>query len=447
MTTEVMTVGSALLPGKRWRNWGRSESIRPVFLARPRSVDDVVAVVKQARERGLGVKAVGAGHSFTAIAAAPGVQLDLSELRGLLGVDATSGRVRLAAGTNLYQIPALLEPHGLAMENLGDVDRQTISGATSTGTHGTGAVFSGLAAQIVALRLVTADGTVLTISESKNSELLSAARLGLGALGIVVELTIQCVPSFLLDARERPEPFTEVLDSFQERVAAADHFEFYWFPHTEMVLTKTNTRLPIDAPRHPLGQFKSWLDDRVVSNTLLAAICNVGRVMPAATPPINRLATRLTGNRDFTDVSTEVFISPRNVRFKEMEYALPREAIPQALRDVRALIETRGWRISFPIEVRAAAADDLWLSTASGRESGYIAVHRYFREDHHEYFRAVEQIMRGYQGRPHWGKIHYQDAASLSELYPHHADFVAVRDQLDPDRVFANPYLQRVLGA
>src|SRR6185312_13655239 len=179
----------------------------------------------------------------------------------------------------------------------------------------------------------------------------------------------------------------------------------------------------------------------------LAAICTLGRVMPAVTPPINRLATRLTGNRDFTDTSTEVFVSPRRVRFKEMEYALPREAVPEALREVRALIEDRGWRISFPIEVRAAAPDELWLSTASGRKSGYIAVHRYFREDHHEYFRAVEQIMRGHEGRPHWGKIHYQDAASLSELYPHHADFVAVRDRLDPDRVFTNPYLDRVLGA
>jgi FAD-linked oxidoreductase len=447
VTTEVITGGSMLEPGKRWRNWGRSESIRPLFVARPRSVDEVVAVVLQARELGLAVKAVGAGHSFTAIAAAPGVQLDLSQLSGLLGVDPATGRVRLAAGTNLYQIPALLEPHGLAMENLGDVDRQTISGATSTGTHGTGAAFRGLAARVAAVRLVTADGTLVTINESENSELLPAARLGLGALGIVVELTIQCVPAFLLDARERPEPFADVLDSFQERVATADHFEFYWFPHTETVLTKTNTRLPIDAQRHPLGQFKEWLDDRVVSNVLLAAICTAGRALPAVTPPINRLATRLTGNRDFTDVSTEVFVSPRTVRFKEMEYALPREAIPQALRDVRNLIETRGWRISFPIEVRAAAADDLWLSTAAGRESGYIAVHRYFREDHHEYFRAVEQIMRGYQGRPHWGKIHYQDAASLGELYPHHADFVAVRDRLDPDRVFANPYLQRVLGA
>ncbi|MEO7123850.1 MAG: D-arabinono-1,4-lactone oxidase [Lacisediminihabitans sp.] len=432
---------------KRWRNWGRSESIRPRFAARPASADEVVAVVRQARESGLGVKAIGAGHSFTGIAAAPGIQLDLSGLSGLLGVDARTGRVKLAAGTHLYDIPALLAPHGLAMENLGDIDRQTISGATSTGTHGTGANFRGIAAQIVAVTLVTAQGTVLTVSETENAELLPAARLGLGALGILVDITLQCVPTFVLQAKERPEPLDAVLESFQERVAAADHFEFYWFPHTATALTKTNTRLPADAPRHPLGTFEEWLDDRVVSNTLLAAISNLGHALPTVTPPINRLATRLTGNRDFTDFSTNVFVSPRRVRFKEMEYALPLEAVPHALREVRSLIEARGWQISFPIEVRSAAADTLWLSTASGRTSGYIAVHRYFRDDHHEYFRAVEQIMRGYEGRPHWGKIHYQDAASLDALYPHHSDFVAARDRLDPDRVFSNPYLERVLGA
>ncbi len=433
--------------GRSWRNWGRSESIRPFGVARPASVDELVAIVRQARELELGVKAVGAGHSFTAIAAAPGIQVELSQLRGLLGVDVATGRVKLAAGTHLHEIPALLAPHGLAMENLGDIDRQTISGATSTGTHGTGAGFRGIAAQIVAVTLVIADGTVLTVSETENAELLPAVRLGLGALGILVDITLQCVPSFLLEARERPEPLEGVLESFEARVSTADHFEFYWFPHTDTALTKTNTRLPAGAPRHPLGAFEGWLDDRVVSNTLLAAICTLGRAVPAVTPPINRLAARITGNRDFTDRSTEVFVSPRRVRFKEMEYALPREAIPEALRELRQLIEDRGWRISFPVEVRAAAADELWLSTASGRQSGYIAVHRYFREDHHEYFRAVEQIMRGHAGRPHWGKIHYQDAESLDRLYPHHKDFVALRNRLDPDRVFSNEYLVHVLGA
>jgi FAD-linked oxidoreductase len=442
----TVTSSETLTAGKRWQNWARSESVRPQYAARPTSVEEVQEAIRFARERGLPVKAVGAGHSFTSIAAAPGVQLDLAGLDGLLDVDTSTKRVKIAAGTNLYQLPALLAPHGLAMENLGDIDRQTIAGATSTGTHGTGAAFRGLAAQIVGLTLVTADASVLTISDTENPELLPAARLGLGALGVIVDITMQCVPAFLLHAVEKPERLASVLDNFEARAAAVDHFEFYWFPHTETVLTKTNTRLPADAAVQPLGAARRWVDDSLLANGVFAVTCGVGRAIPAAVPGINRIATRLTGNREFTDVSTSVFTTTRSVRFREMEYALPRAAVPQALRDIRQLISSRGWKISFPIEVRAAAADNLWMSTAYGRETGYIAVHRYWREDYREYFAAVERIMRQFGGRPHWGKIHTLNSTVLGELYPHHGDFVALRDRLDSDRVFANPYLTRVLG-
>jgi FAD-linked oxidoreductase len=437
----------SLTPGTTWHNWGRSESVRPLMMASPSSVDEVAAIVRFAREREFTVKTVGAGHSFTAIARAKDVQLDVSRLAGLLAVDLPRDRVTLGAGTHLHQLPALLEPYGLALPNLGDIDRQTIAGATSTGTHGTGARFPGLAAQIVAVTMVTADGSILRISETEHPELLPAARLGLGALGILVEITVQCVPAFLLHAVERPGGFDEVLDGLDDRVDAVDHFEFYWWPHTDGVMTKSNTRLPAQAERHPIGPIAAFVEDRIVGNALLALVCNVGRLAPALTPPINRLATRVYGNRTYTDHSHAVFVSPRTTRFREMEYAIARAAIPDALRDIRSLIDSRGWSISFPVEVRVAAADDNWLSTASGRDSGYIAVHRYFRDDHEEYFRGVEQIMRGYGGRPHWGKLHYQDAESLASVYPHHADFVAARDRLDPDRVFTNPYLDRVLGS
>jgi len=432
--------------GRRWRNWGRVESAHPAYLARPTSVGEVAAVVMRARELGLPLKPVGAGHSFTAIAATSGVQLDLGRLDGLLDVDTERGRVTIGAGTNLHQLPALLDPHGLAMENLGDIDRQTIAGATSTGTHGTGGGFRGLAAQLVAVTLVTADGGILHVSETENAELLPAVRLGLGALGILVDVTVQCVPAFAMHALEQPEPLAEVLDGFEARVETADHFEFYWFPHTDTVLTKTNTRLPADTPLAPLGAVRTWFDDAFMANGVFEATCATGRLLPAAVPAINRLATNLTGNREFTEKSASVFTTQRTVRFRELEYAIPREAVPDAVRGIRSLIADRGWRISFPIEVRAAASDDLWLSTAHDRTSGYIAVHRYWRENHLEYFHAIEDLLRSYDGRPHWGKIHFQDAATLAEHYPRFGDFLAVRDRLDPDRLFANPYLERVLG-
>jgi L-gulono-1,4-lactone dehydrogenase len=438
-------VSGSLRPGRRWQNWGRSERAHPQFVARPGSVDELIEVVRFAHDRGVTVKAVGASHSFTSIAATTGVHVDLSRLDGLYGVDGTLAT--LGAGTNLYQLPALLNPWGIALANMGDIDRQTIAGAISTGTHGTGVTFGGLATQIVALTLVTASGELLRVSATENAELLPAVGVGLGALGIVVEATIECVPSFQLNAVERPEPLADVLDNFALRAAAVDHFEFYWFPHTETALTKTNTRLPMDAPRKPQAPVAAWVDDELLANGFYALTCGLGRAVPAIIPSVNRLAERLVAERDVTDASYRVFVSNRGVRFREMEYAIPSEQIPVAVRAVKQLIEAKGWRISFPIEVRIAAADNLWLSTATGRTTGYVAVHRYYREDPTEYFKAVEQIMIGLGGRPHWGKMHFQNAASLSASYPRLADFVALRDRLDPDRVFGNAYLERVLGS
>ncbi|MCD2442761.1 FAD-binding protein [Agromyces sp. SYSU K20354] len=435
--------------GAMWRNWARTEAVRPVRVERPATAEAVQRAVQAAAASDLRIKPVGSGHSFTGIAVAPGVQLDLTDLSGVIDADVATGRVTLAAGTRLHQLPALLAPYGLALQNMGDIDRQTIAGATSTGTHGTGLGFGGLATQIVAAKLVTGAGELLTVSETVRPELLPAVRLGLGALGVLVEVTLQLVPRFVLHAVEKPEPLDDVLDDWQRRVRDADHFEFYWFPHTATALTKTNTRLPGDAARNPLSRVSRWLDDEVLANGLYRGICAAGRLAPGLTPPLARLvdsATKHTGDRDFADFAPAVFTTHRAVRFREMEYAIPLEAVPEAFREVRELIERSGSRVSFPIEVRAAASDDNWLSTAYGRDSGYIAVHRYFREDHREYFAGVEAIMRGFGGRPHWGKLHTQTAESLREVYPRFDDFLRVRDELDPDGRFVNAYLERVLG-
>ncbi|MRG60907.1 FAD-binding protein [Agromyces sp. CFH 90414] len=433
--------------GAVWRNWGRSEQVRPRRVERPDSAGAVQRAVVAAAEAGLRVKPVGSGHSFTGIAVAPDVQLDLTDLSGVIEADAATGRVRLAAGTRLHQLPRLLAPYGLAMPNMGDIDRQTISGAISTGTHGTGLRFGGLATQVVAARLVTGNGELIEVSETSRPELLPAVRLGLGALGVLVDVTLQLVPRFVLHAVEQPEPLEGVLENWQERVAGADHFEFYWFPHTDTALTKTNTRLPGDAPRDPIGPVSRWIDDELLANGAYRAICALGRVAPGVTPFFARQVDKLTGDREFTDHSPSVFTTHRTVRFREMEYAVPLDAVPDAFHELCRLIERRGWRISFPVEVRAAARDENWLSTAYGRPSGYIAVHRYFREDPTEYFAAVEQILLAHGGRPHWGKLHTLGAEALRGRYPRFDDFLAVRDELDPERRFQNAYLERVLGA
>lgn len=433
-------------PGGEWQNWGRSERVRPQRVEFPPTVAAVRRAVRASASRGIPVKAIGAGHSFSGIAVAPGTLLDLSDLSGLIDVDRERSRVRLLAGTRLYRIPALLAPYGLAMENLGDIDRQSISGAISTGTHGTGTTFGGIASQIVGATLVTADGELLTVSDEEHPELLPAVALGLGALGVLVDVTVQCVPAFTLHAIERPEPLADVVSHVDARMGGADHFEFYWFPHTDVALTKTNTRRSADTPVSPQPLVAKWVDDVLIGGIVHQAVCSAGRAVPALVPRINRLSAKVWGDRTFSDASHRVFATARGVRFREMEYAVPLSRLGEAFTAVQRLIDERGWRIEFPIEVRAAVADDRWMSTAHGRDTGYIAVHRYWRSDPSEYFDAVEEVLLAHEGRPHWGKMHTLDAAVLRERYPRFDEFVGLRDRLDPSRVFRNAYLDRVLG-
>ncbi|WP_326831699.1 D-arabinono-1,4-lactone oxidase [Arthrobacter sp. BL-252-APC-1A] len=429
-----------------WQNWARTVRVRPFQVHAPASVADLQRAVADAAAAGLRVKAVGAGHSFTAIAEAPEVLLDLSRLQGLLRADPATGQATFLAGTRLHAVPGLLAPYGLAMANLGDIDRQSIAGAISTGTHGTGAGYGGLSAQVAGLVLIQPDGGRLTLDSG--DPLLAAAALGLGALGVIAEVTLQCVPAFLLRAEERSEPLETVLADLADRVKAADHFEFYWFPHTGRAATKTNTRLPWTSIRAPLPPLRRWVDESLLSNTVFRATCAAGTVIPALVPAVNRAAAAALGGREYTDESPRVFAQRRTVRFREMEYSVPAGSLERAFGALQeVLAENPGWRVSFPVEVRWAPADDRWLSTAYGRDCAYIAVHRYYREDPADYFAAVEQVMLAHGGRPHWGKEHSLEADTLAERYPRFADFQAVRNQLDPDRVFTNAYLDRVLGA
>lgn len=439
----------ARIPGRSpaaepWRNWGRTERARPTRTEHPGRISEVVDAVTAAAARGGTVKMLGSGHSFTGVGAPRDVALAPDRMSGLVSVDPAAKLVTLRAGTPLSRVPALLEPHGLAMANLGDIDAQTIAGAISTGTHGTGIALGGLATQVVGATLVTGTGEVCTIDSGDPR--LAGVALGLGALGVLVEVTLACVDTFVLEALERPVPITEVIDGFLGSVRSSDHFEFFWFPGTEVALTKTNTRHPRDHQRRPLGSVRRFIDDELIGNQVLRAMCEVGRLAPAATPHLLRLASSVTGDRSFTDYSTGVLTTDRGVRFRESEWGLPLENTMAAFQALRELIARRRWNITFPVEVRAAAADSLMLSTAAGRESGYIAVHRYFRDPIDDYFDEVQELMLGFGGRPHWGKMHTLSADHFAAAYPRFGEFTALRGELDPHRVFTNDYLDRVLG-
>lgn len=431
-----------------WHNWAGDQRCTPTKVLHPSTVADISAVVAAAADAGTTVKAVGAGHSFTDIALTNGVQLHLDGLSGLLAVDRASRQATLAGGTRLFDIPSLLNPYGLAMANMGDIDRQSIAGAISTGTHGTGLAFGGIATQVVAMELVVGTGEVLRCSATENAELFSAARVGLGALGIITAVTLQCVDAFTLHALERPEPLAGLLESLDERQRSADHFEFYWFPHTDMALTKTNTRHPLGQGPvgvKPLSTRAHLVDDVLVSNKLFSALCTATAKAPATIPRVNALASRLTGNREFADASHKVFATERTVRFREMEYAVPLADVPGVLRELDAMIQRRGFTISFPVEVRCAAADDIPLSTANGRETGYIAIHQHVKTDPYAYFRAAEEIFLAHGGRPHWGKWHFLHSTDFARAYPEFQMFGRVHNGADPKRVFRNTYLDRVL--
>ncbi|MEV7024520.1 D-arabinono-1,4-lactone oxidase [Kitasatospora sp. NPDC093558] len=429
----------------RWTNWAGNQSARPVRVAAPGTAEELARELRRAADQGRTVKAVGSGHSFTAIASAgDGVQIRPHALTAVRGIDREAGTVTVESGLPLHRLNRLLAAEGLSLTNMGDIEVQTVAGATSTGTHGTGRDSGSLAAQIRALEIVLADGTVRHCSPTENPRLFQGARLGLGALGVITALTFGVEPSFLLTAHEQPMPFDEVLERLDDLTAVNEHFEFYWFPHTDRCSTKRNNRS--QGPAAPLPRFKGWLEDDFLSNTVWEGACRVGRRFPASIPAIASLASRAWSDRSYTDTSHKVFTSPRKVRFVEMEYAVPRAAVADVLRELKALVERSDWRISFPVEVRFAPADDLWLSTASGRDSAYIAVHLYRGTRDQGYFTGVEQLMAAHQGRPHWGKLHTRDAEYLAGVYPHFGDFTALRDEVDPGRLFANPYLRRVLG-
>ncbi len=428
-----------------WANWSRSVSSRPSAVATPTDPGRLGLLITEAASRGATVRAVGAGHSFSSIAATDGVQVRLDAMAGVRRVDRDAGLVTVGGGTRLADLNLVLASYGLALPNLGDIDRQTVAGAISTGTHGSGNRLGGLATQVRGLTLITGDGTVLRTSADENADVLAAAAVGLGALGIVVEVTLQCVPTFLLRAEEGSATLAEVLEQWSTWTAENDHVDLHWFPHTDWVLTKRNNRT--DGPPAPLPVWRRLVDDELLSNGLLGLINEIGTRRPAWQPRINELAGETLGPRTFTDHSAAVFVSPRRVRFVESEYAVPRASLVPVITELRRWIDAHDERIGIPIEIRSAAADDLWLSTGYRRENAYVAVHHYWRQDPTRYFAAFEAIVAEHGGRPHWGKMHTLDADRLRGLYPRFDDFLAIRDRLDPGRVFTNPYLARVLGS
>ena len=420
-----------------WTNWARSHHCAPAHHLRPRNRAEVAAAVAAARR----VRVAGSGHSFTGAVLTDDTLLSLDRLDRVLDADRASGLVRVEAGITLAALSDALDGLGLALPNLGDIAAQTLGGAIATATHGTGARHPNLSAQVEALDLVLAGGEERTLTRA-DGDLLRAARVGLGTLGAVVTVTLRCVPAFSLRGVDGPEPLEDVLADLQERADRHAHFEFWTFPHSPLALTRTNT--PTDAPPEPPSRAREWVGEVLVDNGAFELVCRIGRRFPAAIPALNRFAAGAATRRERVDRSHRVFASPRLVRFTEMEYAIPRARAEEAVRAVKEILERHP--VSFPLELRFAAADDALLSPAFERDSAYVAVHAFAGMPWEAPFRAVETLLSGWGGRPHWGKRSFLDAAELAPRYPAWGAWQAARAELDPDGVFTNRWAERVLG-
>ena len=435
-----------------WSNWAGNQTSNPLSIKNPKNEQEVVDIVKEAKKRGLKVKVVGSGHSFTGIAVTDEVLICLDEIADIRDVDFEYSTVRVGAGIKLCDLNPMLQRSGLAMPNLGDIVYQSISGAISTSTHGTGLEFKTIAEAVCGMRIVDGEGTVVECDTQQNSEVFHAARVGLGALGIITEVTIQCVEAFNLHAVEEILPIGEVTNNFDRWSKMTDHIEFFWMPNTDKALLKRNTRT-LEAPPRPRNKRHSFKrrwnrfkNEEIKQNFLFGAMNHLGKIVPPLVPKLNSMVAGESGRAEYITTSYEVFASPRRVRFYEMEYAVPIESGIEAFQKVVQLIGDLDHYISFPVEYRVLGKDEIPMSTASYRDSAFIAVHVFRNTPFEKYFRGVEEIMVDYDGRPHWGKLHFQDHESLSKIYPQWEAFQNARRSMDPLGIFSNPYLDKVLG-
>ena len=424
-----------------WRNWAGDQTCHPAAFHSAGSLGELADIVGTAAVDGHRVRVRGSGHSFSPAVLTDGVLVDIDGMKRVLDVDVASGLVRVEAGITLRDLNEQLDTHGLALPNLGDIDRQTIAGAIATGTHGTGATLPNISAQVESLDLVAADGTTRTLDGGDD---LLAARVNLGALGAVATVTLRTVPAFVLHRTDDTMPLDRVLEDFDGHADENDHFEFFVFPYATTALTIRRNRT--DAEPAPRGRLHQLVNEELIGNRVADLLLRLTRARPSLIPRFSAIASRVMDEGDYVDKSFRVFASPRDIRFTEMEYAVPRARGPEAVRAVMDLIERERIPVAMPIECRVVAGDDALLSPAHGRDSVYIAVHQYRGMDHVPYFTAVEEILRSVGGRPHWGKRHNLDAAATADLYPRLPDFLAVRDRLDPERVFSNEWTTAVLG-
>lgn len=435
----TLTLADSASQSKRriqWRNWSGSQSCYPSARKAPKSVTELQEIVTSAKGT---VRPVGAGHSFMPLVPTDDTIVSLSRMSGVIDHDEASQQAVILAGTRLGDIGAPLAERGQAMINMPDIDEQSLAGALGTATHGTGATLGCMPANVTALKLVTASGDLLECSPSKNSDVFEAARVNLGALGVVTEVTMQNQPKYTLKRETTWLPIEEILENAETIADNNRNYEFYYIPFSGMGFNDIHniTNEPASSTEkidqndgaETLKQVRDWLSWSPKVRELI-----LGTYMSSLEKEIT-IAN-----------SWENYASERNVRFNEMEYHLPRENAFKAFREIKDTVEKNFPEVFFPFEFRFVKSDDIWMSPFYGRETCSIAVHRYFEEDYQPLFKAIEPIFKKYHGRPHWGKLNTLNTTELAALYPHWNDFQNVRREMDPEGKFLNPYLKKIFA-
>ncbi len=433
-----------------WSTWGHRHDAEPNRVFKPRSVAEAQDLIKQVAASGGQIKVVGASRSSSAIAQPTDTMLSLDNLVGLTGVSSDHKQATFLAGTTVQHANKALATYGLAFENLGRLGQQTLAGAVSTGTHGTGLGFGIMPTQVTALTLLTSTGELVECSAERNPEIFRAALVGLGALGILTSITFRVVPSFRIHASERARDFNEIVPTFIDRSRGSDHYEFSWFPDGTQVRTRRLTRLPLLTegfmePSALISQARRHGRDYALNNGIFEVMNFVATRAPSSQKLLNKVSNLTSGNRRYADLSPTVFILNRTVRQNNMEYAFELQVFEELMKDLKKHLEKQKVHAGYPIVVRTAAADDIPLSQAYGRETVFISAREYWRRPFEEYFTGLESVFKDYGGRPHWGQMHSLDAADLEKLYPEFSAFTSLREEMDPDGLFLNPYLRKVL--
>jgi FAD/FMN-containing dehydrogenase len=396
----------------RWQNWSGGVACEPARIVAPGTEAELRAILAAGDAP---VRVVGSGHSFTPLCATDGTLISLEKLTGVVGTDPAAGTATLWAGTRLSEVGEPLLADGLALANMGDIDRQTLAGAISTGTHGTGRTLGNLSTQVAGLRLVLADGSVLECSEHHEPEVFSAARVAMGTFGVISQVTLRVLPAYRLHERTWPASFDACVEQLPTLVDATRHFEFFWSPSDDACAMKALN--PTEAP--------------------------IGEIAPPLSAP-GRLGRYLTPER--VDWSHRIFPSERTLLFNEMEFAVPEEAGPDCLSAIRDLMRTHYPEIIWPIEYRTLHADDVPLSPAFDRATVTISIHQAAELPYERFFSDAEFVFRQFHGRPHWGKLHHYAASQLRALYPRFDVFGAVRERLDPTGRFLSGYLRDLIS-